>query len=524
MTKQMIKYRKNTVNHQGLQMLNKTYQHAWLLFAIALMAMMINIDYTSVNLSLITIANYFHSKLSTIQWILSGYMLAWAALIIPAGKATDKYGEKNICLSGIAIFFIGSIFAGLSQSDIILIIGRMIQGAAGAVYVPTLYALIFKHFPKHRYGIAMGIISIGIGAGMAIGPTFGGIILHYWGWRWIFLINIPICILSAIIIQHFTDKDQRNNEFIQTDLIANVLLSLSIIIFIYTVNQAYTWKIQSINFIAGMIVGIVLFVFFILGQQLSAKENIIPLHIFKNISYTSLAVAFLFEQYAFSASMVLFSIYLQHALGYSAFVASIIFLFYNAVFGIVSPFGGIIIDRFGVKWPATLGLVILSMGLLALSQLSTSPSPLLLYSTLMVCGLGMGFAFNSLNSGMLKTIDEAHTGIASSIFLLFALIGNTLGIVISTLVYESVAISHLIKRASQLIKLSAAQIQQLKQYIHYFGHNSKTNVLSTPIIQHHLHNWLTDSINHGLTNAMLVSVFCTIVAFAIIIIFLDKKI
>ena len=498
-------------------------QQAWLLFAISLMALMINFDYTAVNLSLVTIAHHLHTSLNTIQWTLSGYMLAWAALTIPAGKQIDRFGQKRMCLIGIALFLFSSVLAGLSENGWMLISARVLQGISGAIYVPTLYALIFKHFHKQRLGFAMGLLSVGVGFGMAIGPTVGGIILHYFGWRWIFLMNIPIALIGLFIIARCADPDQMQSSLQKPDNIGAILLGLSLILFIFALSKMQIWGLGSVHFIAAIIASLLLFLGLTVWQSKSRREPIIPFHLFLNKSYTAVVLAFFLEQYAFSASMVLISLFLQKVLNLSILKASLMFLALNLLFGIVSPFGGTIIDKVGVKWPAFLGLLILALGLAGFSQLTPNTSQSLIYLCLMITGFGMGISFTSLNSGMVKTIKASESGIASSVFLLFALLGNICGVVISTLIYETSADNSLIQALSKNTLLSQAQLAQLKNTIHYIG--EQTHNLSTFSItmQHKIMLLMPYSLNMGISKALILTTIGVFIASALVICFIHRE-
>lgn len=498
-------------------------QQSWLLFAVALMALMVNVDYTAVNLSLVTIAHHLHSNLNTIQWALSGYMLAWAALIIPAGKQIDSYGQKRMCLIGISLFLFGSVLAGISYNSGLFIIARIIQGISGAIYIPTLYALIFKHFPKQKLGFAMGLLSVGVGFGMAIGPTFGGIVLHYFGWRWIFFINIPIALIALFIINYYSDPDGQNNSEQKLDNIGSIILAGCIVILMFSLSKISSWGIGSPNFIITITTSILLFLCLVLRQHKRKRELTIPFHLFSNRSYTAIVFAFFLEQYAFSASMVLIALFLQKVLGISVLKASAMFLALNLLFGMISPLGGRIVDRVGVKWPAFLGLFMLAIGFIGFSQLTFSSSYGFIYLNLVIIGLGMGIAFSSLNSGMVKTIKESESGIASSIFLLFALLGNTCGVVISMLIYQSIAVAGLMHALLKTMQLSSQQATQLQNIVNYIGEQTYDLSAFTNPAQQKIISLIPSILNAGIANAFLITAMVALVAGILVICFTKKE-
>jgi len=174
--------------------------HAFLLTALSIMFFLINVDYTAMNLTLPTLVSVFKTNLSTMQWVLSGYVLAWALAIVPAGKLTDILGSKRLCLTGLFLFGFASLLGGLANTAEWVIFSRVLQGVSGALFTPSIYAMIFQHFPPEKRGFAMGMISLGVGAGAAFGPSFGGILLTLFGWRSVFFINLPICLVCFSII------------------------------------------------------------------------------------------------------------------------------------------------------------------------------------------------------------------------------------------------------------------------------------------------------------------------------------
>lgn len=492
-------------------------QQGWLLFAISLMALMINVDYTAVNLSLVTIASYLQTNLDTIQWALSGYMLAWAAIVIPAGNKIDVFGQKKMCLIGISLFLFGSILAGLSSQSWLFITARVIQGISGAIYVPTLYALIFKNFPRERLGFAMGLVGVGIGFGMAIGPTLGGVILDSLGWRWIFFINIPIAVIAFLIIAQFAKPDDVQESTQKTDNIGATILGLCVILLMFSLSQMNVWGLISYRFLSTIIISVLLFLLFAVWQTYTKNKPSIPFALFRNRNYVAVIVAFFFEQYAFSASMVLIALFFQKVLGIGVMKASLMFLTLNLLFGAVAPFGGAIVDKIGVRRPALIGSFILAFGLLWFSQLTASSSFTYIYLCLAIIGLGMGFAFSAFNSGIVKTIDANDAGIASGVFLLLALLGNVCGVVISTYIYQMTAVHALIKSLQQTLQLSLSQSVQLNNMVHYVG--GHTHDLSNFSLwqQHQLIASIPHSLNAGISAALLVAalgmLFATLVVF-----------
>lgn len=401
------------------------------------MALMINIDYTALNLALVTITDELNSTLTIMQWVLGAYMLIWAAIVLPVGRAADYFGQKHFCLIGLAIFTIGSLLAGIANSSTVLIAARVLQGVSGAFYVPAIYALIFTNYPEHKRGLAMGFMSLGVGLGMAIGPTFGGAILTALGWRYIFLVNIPISVIAFLVIYFFAKSETiNNNNRFEINKLSSFLLGLALICFMTSLGGIHQWGgLTSPIFIGLILISIILFIGFLLHQK-HDKQALVPASLFKNKSYLACLIAIVFEQFSFTSCIVILALYFQFELNFSVIKSSLVFLGLNIVFGIIAPCGGVLVDKVGLRKPALIGVMFFAIGMFMTTQLGSTVSLSLLLSALIVIGIGMGLAFAALNSGVVKTVSADEINIASSVFILFALIGNTLGVVICTALYE----------------------------------------------------------------------------------------
>ena len=317
-----------------------------MLHALSIMMFIINVDYTAVNLALIPMAAELHANIDTIQWVLSGYVLAWGLLVIPAGKISDRHSKRNLCIIGLGLFLFASLLAGLANSAHLLIAARILQGVAGGIYVPTMYALIYVNFAEHERGRAIGMMSLGVGFGMAIGPFIGGVLLSIFDWRSIFFINIPIGLIAlAIIYAGKRDKVTNNNP-------------------------------QSL---------------------ISA---LISPQLLKNIPFLGVIISITLEQFAFSAIVVSLGLFLQKVMQFSALKSSIIYLALTIIFGVIAAASGPWIDRAGLRKPTTIGLALLTLGSFLFLLLSPASSIWLICLIFIVLGIGMGLAFAGLNTGI----------------------------------------------------------------------------------------------------------------------------
>src|SRR5947209_4534777 len=172
----------------------------WIVLALAAAAsFMTTLDGSIVNIGLPSIARTFHTGISgATEWIIIGYLVVIAALLLTFGRLADMMGRKPIFLTGLVVFILGSVLSGLAPSLLLLILARLFQGIGGALIFSVNVAMITSTFPSNERGLALGLNAVVVSLGVAAGPTIGGIITQYLTWRWIFYVNVPICLLVLL--------------------------------------------------------------------------------------------------------------------------------------------------------------------------------------------------------------------------------------------------------------------------------------------------------------------------------------
>lgn len=409
-------------------------RYRWiLLMALTLIMVLINIDYTAVNLALFAMSKDLHTGFNTIQWVLSSYVLTWGLLVIPAGNYIDNHSKRTMCILGLSIFLLGSAVAVIANSAGLLIAGRMIQGIAAAIYVPTIYALIYLNFPEHERGRAIGIMSLGVGLGLSIGPFLGGVLLEYFNWRSIFIINIPIVLLVLGIIAKAQSSEHIVNNIQKMDKMSLVCFSLGMMILQMMLTERQFWT--HLVFIIPLLFVVMIAFTACAYRQIKFPNTSVSRELFFNYPFQSCLTGIFFEQYAFSSIIVSLGIYLQLILKYSVIDSGFIFLFLTIIFGGIAACGGFIIDKIGCKIPTVLGFLLMIVGLY-LFRLMSLFNLEWIHPILIIIGAGMGLAFSGLNTGIVKTLSQEQVGIGSSLFLVSALLGNSLGVAITTAILQ----------------------------------------------------------------------------------------
>lgn len=192
----------------------------WLVsIAADLMLLIISLDLTIVNLALPAIAHAFNAEMSTLEWVINAYVVIFAMLLVIGGKLGDIFGHRQIFSIGLGIFTIASLLGGLSPNTSILITSRVLQGVGAALAFPAATIINFAIFPKEQKAIVLGLMAAIAGAGQALGPTIGGIILKFLSWRWVFFVNIPIGVIAIVLLmltcpKFILPKNKQNASFV----------------------------------------------------------------------------------------------------------------------------------------------------------------------------------------------------------------------------------------------------------------------------------------------------------------------
>jgi EmrB/QacA subfamily drug resistance transporter len=405
----------------------------WILFAVCILGIMLQIDFTAVNVALPAISHAIDADLNTVQWALSAYVLAWGALVVTAGRCADLFGKRRTFLLGVIFFMLGSGLSGAATQAWFLIFGRVVQGIGGALFLPGLYTLVFTAFPENKRGFAMGVLTSAISIGLAIGPTFGGVVLHLLNWRWIFFLNIPLGIPILAIILWAVEKEPWRLSAETLDYWGAILLALSLVILMYAVNQVNLWGASSAAFLFCVGTSILLLIIFLWFER-RQTHPLIQLEMFSNPVYLGCSLAYVIIAFTFSTVLIVSGLYLENALNYSALNAGFIFLVMTAMFAIVSIYGGKLADRSNPQIPVVLSGVAMAAAFFTFA-LCTQHSPLWVpMLALALYGAGCGLGFPALNTTMMKSVPTTLLSTASSAFAMFGCIGNTIGLILSSLV------------------------------------------------------------------------------------------
>ena len=369
------------------------------LIAIIVGIFMVALDATAVNVALPKLVYDLHSTFPTLQWVVTGYTLAQAAVIPLAGWLSDRFGAKWIFLTSIALFTIGSALCATAQTSNTLIAFRVLQGLGGGFVLPVALAYIYRISPPDRVGAVMGLMGVPILFAPAIGPVLGGWLVQYASWQWIFLLNVPVGIVG-LAVGSVGLPDVKRQAVAALDRFGAILGPLAFAALSFGVSQGSTsWSATST--IAGLAVGVVALLAFI-AMELRVRDPLLELRVFASADFSLAIVAQWVGQIALFGSLFLVPLFLQLVRGVGAFDTGLAILPQAVAAAIVLPIGGLLFDRIGAR-PlviAGLGLVAVATALLAQVSVHTLTTDLLV--PLGMVGAGMGMMIMSLNTQLIQ--------------------------------------------------------------------------------------------------------------------------
>jgi EmrB/QacA subfamily drug resistance transporter len=402
-----------------------------MLLAAAILVFIMNIDYTAVNLALVPIAEDVGGDLNTLQWLLSIYVLAWGACVIPGGRLADFYGKKPMLMLGIMGFMLGSLVTGMGHNDVILIMGRVLQGIGAALFSAPLYALIFSAVPQHKQGMAMGIMGGAAGLGLAMGPTLAGWIIQIIGWRWIFIINLPLGMLVMAILWRYAPAIEQQTKSERLNWVNASLLAAGLGMLVMALNQVEIWGAGDYRLWGLVAISMTLLTLFWRLDQ-HALVQMMPRNLLQYKPYLATLILAFCVSYGFAIVMVIMGLYMQNTLKLDSMSTGQMFLSMTLALGVLSVVGGRIVDRLDSRIPTVLGAVILALALVLLGTLNVHADLLRVSAFLFLAGIGLGICFPAMNTLVFRTVPSEAVNVGSAVFTMIVMLGNSISVIIST--------------------------------------------------------------------------------------------
>ncbi|MFJ6085773.1 MFS transporter [Streptomyces sp. NPDC092369] len=387
-------------------------QGKWILLTTVLGSSMAMVDSTVVNVALPRIGRDLDADLAALQWTVNAYMLTLAGLILLGGSLGDHYGRRKIFVIGVVWFATASLLCGLAPNVGVLVAARALQGIGGALLTPGSLALIQASFHPDDRARAVGLWSGFGGVGAAVGPFLGGWLVDGPGWRWVFLINVPLALLCAPIAVRHVPESMDGRSHGRFDVLGAALGAIALALVTYALIEA---REGSVVVVLTAVAGVAAGVAFVLVER-RRPDPMMPLDIFGSRQFTAVNVVTLCVYAGFSGFFFLAALELQVAVGWSALAAGTALLPTTILMLLLSARSGALADRIGPRIPLTVGPLLCGAGMLLMLRVGPGASYLAdVLPALLVLGLGMVTLVAPLTATVLASVDVARAGLASGI-------------------------------------------------------------------------------------------------------------
>jgi EmrB/QacA subfamily drug resistance transporter len=397
------------------------------LAVVCVTTVMLMLDIAVVNTALTNIATDLHTGLTGVQWVVDAYTLPLAALVLTAGSLADRLGRKRMLIVGLVMFTGGSLACAAADTMAVLDAARAVQGAGGAVLYAVSLALLGHAYPGMRErGRALAIYGATIGASFAVGPLVGGLLTQHAGWRWIFLVNVPVGALCLVVaLARVTEsRDPRPRRI---DWAGQLLLCSSLFLLVYALLRGNTDGWGSTKIVTSLAVALGLFATFV-AVELRGREPMLPFAMFANRAFTATQVA------AFAISSSLFAIllyttlYLQGVLGLSPVMTGTVFIPGTALMVVIAGGTTPLLKRVTPGAALSASLLVVAGGLALMVLGGQHSSWVMTLPGFMLACAGTG-VFNPVMSGLvLNESDPARAGLAAGINDSFRQTGIAVGV------------------------------------------------------------------------------------------------
>jgi EmrB/QacA subfamily drug resistance transporter len=375
---------------------------------------LIVLDTNVVAVSLPSIARSFHASFADVEWVVSAYMVAFAACLLPAGALADRVGRKKMLLLGLAVFFGASLGCGLAPSATVLNIARALKGVGAAMLLTAALAVIANSFHEGPARVrAWAVWGACMGVATTVAPLVGGVVTQWLGWRWIFLLNLPVCAVLAWCACRAL-RESRNPKPGPLDAAGSLLFGLALALGIWALIEAPADGLASLATGARLVACVLLFGAFVQLQRMRAHA-MVDLALFRQPRFVAAVLAMFGYAACAQVMMTFLPLYLQNAFGLSAVAAGVGMLPF-ALAMVVGPYIG---AALGKRIPAmsllSAGLLLIGLGNLLTAWMASGERYAWVALGMIVTGLGAGILNGDTQKAIMACVPPERTGMASGI-------------------------------------------------------------------------------------------------------------
>jgi EmrB/QacA subfamily drug resistance transporter len=388
------------------------------------------LDSSIVHTTLPLIAREFRVDVLRIEWVVLAYLLTLSSLLLIGGRLGDRLGERPLFVGGFALFTVGSLFCGLAQGVGTLIVSRVAQAAGGSLLIALGPAMLTRAFPASQRGRVLGVQASVVYLGLTIGPGLGGLIASSFGWRWVFLVNLPIglaAIGTALVVLHDGPGRTRRDPF---DLAGACLFAAGLVAFVFAISRGAEigWNAAAPR-IAALSAATAAAAF--VARALRHPHPFLDLRLFRHRLFAAATLSALCNYMASATTAFLTPFYLIRGNHLTPDRAGALLMTMPLTMALVAPLSGWLSDRIGSRLPTVAGMICVAAGMWMLGGSGPAPREAEVALRLAVVGLGVGLFTSPNNSAIMGAVPQALQGLASGLVATARTLGMILGVTVS---------------------------------------------------------------------------------------------
>ncbi|WP_185792105.1 MFS transporter [Actinoallomurus bryophytorum] len=396
---------------------------------------------TVVSVALPMIGDDLSAGATALEWIVDAYVLVYASLLVAGGVIGDRRGRKGLFLLGVAAFGLGSLVTGLAPSIGLLLAGRVLQGLGPALLVPGSLTIIRTVFEdERRRAAAIGLWSMSSGLALAVGPVLGGLIVDGAGWRWVFLLNVPLSAVLILLAARYVPRIPLTPARGPFDRFGAALTTVAVAAIAFALIDGQDRGWSSAPILAAFAVGAAALAGFVAWER-RMTDPLVDVALFRSPAFAAANVAALVVFFSFVGAIVYFSAYFQQVLGRSPLAAGVGVSAIGVAFAVAAPLSGRLVGRIGPRPPMLAGLIVSGLAMLGLLRLGVGTGMGAIWWNLALAGGGVGMCLTPMTAIAVSAVDATRAGMASAVHNALRQLGQVLGVaVLGALVYGDPAI------------------------------------------------------------------------------------
>ena len=415
------------------------------------------LDTTIVNVALAAIGRGLHTSIGSTQWTITAYLLA-AGMAMPVTRwATERIGPKRLWLLSLVMFTLGSALSGAAWDMTSLVIFRVLQGLAAGLMLPLVTTLLVQAAGPGRLGRLMGLATLPMVVVPIFGPVIGGLIVNNLSWRWIFYVNVPICLVALVLARRYVPEGTRPAHRQRLDVLGLALLSPSLALVIYGLSKASgTGGSTNLSALLPLATGVVLGIVFVIYALRKKGAAIVNINVFRVRSYAASVTVFFLAGLSLYGPLLLMALYYQEVLGKSALMAGLLLAPQGIGSLLPRTSAGKLTDRIGPRLVVLIGLVLTALGTLGFAYAGAHPSEWVLAASLLVRGAGLAGTTIAVMAGTFKGVGANDVPDASTTLRIVQQVGGSFGAAVLTFILAHELLKHTVPAAATAVAFNTA--------------------------------------------------------------------